>query len=202
MSTPIQLKDAAFYYREQDWQAHAWDWLQGQLHPDLVEEFAWRYRSGPEESPVLEQEMSMSDSGIALVKRFEGLRLDAYPDPGTGGEPITIGIGHTGGVKMGDRITEEQALTYLKSDLGKFEAAITDLITPNLTQGEFDALVSWCFNVGEGAVADSTLRRRLNAGENKKIVLKEELPRWVNGGSGRMLGLVRRRQAEIAHAYA
>jgi GH24 family phage-related lysozyme (muramidase) len=141
--------------------------------------------------------METSRAGLDLIKSFEGLRLEAYPDPGTGGEPWTIGYGHTGGVKPGEKITKENAEQLLKLDLARFERAVSKLITVPLTQNEFDALVSFTFNVGEGALEDSTLRIRLNKGEPKATVLKEELPRWNKGGSGVMEGLVRRRAAEV-----
>jgi len=141
--------------------------------------------------------METSRAGLDLIKSFEGLRLEAYPDPGTGGEPWTIGYGHTGGVKPGEKITKENAEQLLKLDLARFERAVSKLITVPLTQNEFDALVSFTFNVGEGALEGSTLRKRLNKGEPKATVFKEELPRWNKGGSGVMEGLVRRRAAEV-----
>lgn len=141
--------------------------------------------------------MKVSSVGIELIKEFEGLYLDAYPDPGTGGEPITIGYGHTGGVELGESVTEEEAEDLLIGDLVNAERAIKDLIEVPLSQDEFDALVSFTFNVGSGALRDSTLRRRLNAGEPKAQVFREELPRWNKGGNGVMPGLVRRRAAEV-----
>ena len=95
---------------------------------------------------------------------------------------------------MGQQITLSQAKDILQDDLGRFEAAVVKLINVAIDQCEFDALVSFAFNCGEGALADSTLRRRLNAGEDKPKVFAEELPRWTSGG---MAGLVRRRDAEV-----
>ncbi len=140
--------------------------------------------------------MKTSQAGIDLIKHFEGLSLKAYPDPGTGGEPYTIGYGHTGGVKPGQVITAQQAEKFLVQDLERFERAVSDLITVPLAQEEFDALVSFTFNVGEGALRDSTLRKRLNAGGGSEV-FEQELPRWNKGGSGVMPGLVRRRAAEV-----
>lgn len=111
--------------------------------------------------------MRTSTQGVELIKEFEGVELTAYPDPGSGAEPWTIGYGHTSGVKPGDTITEEEAEDLLIQDLGRFENAVSGLIDVELNQNEFDALVSFAFNVGEGALGDSTLRRRLNAGEDK-----------------------------------
>ena len=96
-------------------------------------------------------------------------------------------------------ITEPEAEALLKKDLSRFEKGICDLINVPLNQNQFDALVSFCFNCGLGATADSTLRRRLNAGENVNKVISEELPRWTSGG---MAGLVRRRDAEVALAIS
>lgn len=140
--------------------------------------------------------MKTSQAGIDLIKEFEGLELRAYPDPGTGGQPYTIGYGHTGGVKPGQVITAEQAEKFLVQDLERFERAVSDLITVPLAQEEFDALVSFTFNVGEGALRDSTLRKRLNAGGGAEV-FEQELPRWNKGGNGVMPGLVRRRAAEV-----
>lgn len=137
---------------------------------------------------------------VSLIKEFEGLVLTAYPDPGTGGDPWTIGYGHTGpDVFPGDVITEEEAEELLVIDLQRFEAGVNELI-PGLLCHEFGALVSWAYNVGLGAVTDSTLRRRINSGEDHQIVIAEELPRWNKGANGVMPGLVRRRAAEVDFA--
>ena len=140
--------------------------------------------------------MKTSPAGIELIKEFEGLELKAYPDPGSGGEPYTIGYGHTGGVKPGQVITAERAEELLVKDLAGFERDVDALVKVPLTQAEFDALVSFTFNVGTGALSESTLLRRLNKGEPRCTVYYEELPRWVNGANGPMPGLVSRRNAE------
>jgi len=134
--------------------------------------------------------------GIELIKSFEGLELRAYPDPGTGGEPWTIGHGHTGDVRPGDEITASQADALLADDLFRFEGCVEDLV-PGLNDWQFAAIVSFAFNVGCGSLAESTLRRRILAGEDPNVVIGEELPRWNKGGSGVMPGLVRRRAAEV-----
>ena len=147
--------------------------------------------------------MAMSPDAMALIRQWEGCRLSAYPDPASGGEPWTIGYGHTGPqVKPGLRITPEQAERWLLEDLAAAEAAVVRLLQPpaGMSQRQREALTSFCFNVGSGALAGSTLRRRLNGGEPVAKVLEEELPRWVKGANGPMEGLVRRRQAELAHA--
>ena len=140
--------------------------------------------------------MQTSQVGVDLIKEFEGFESKAYPDPGTGGAPWTIGYGRAYGVKPGDIVTRAQAEEMLKEDLRHFEAAVSDLIKVQLNQNEFDALVSFTYNCGEGALGESTMRKRLNAGEAKCPVFQQELPKWVNGGNGPLPGLVRRREAE------
>lgn len=142
--------------------------------------------------------LTTSDAGIQLIKRFEGLELRAYPDPGTGGKPWTIGIGTTvypsgQAVKPGDVITEAQAEEYLRHDLARFEAAVREH-APATTQAQFDALVSFAYNVGEGALAKSTLLKKHNAGDYDGAA--REFGRW-NRAAGKVLaGLTRRRAAE------
>ena len=104
-------------------------------------------------------------------------------------------MGHTGPeVVEGMQVSQAVANQLLRDDLDRFEKAVVDLITVPLDQSEFDALVSFAFNCGAGALSESTLRRRLNAGEDKATVFASELPRWTSGG---MAGLVRRRDAEV-----
>ena len=140
--------------------------------------------------------MRTSDHGVAMIKAYEGLRLMAYPDPGTGGEPWTIGYGHTKNVQSGMMITEERADDLLREDLKAFEQAVHRLVPIALSQSEFDALVSFTFNVGAYALETSTLRKRLMAGEPRCWVYQKEMPRWNKGGNGVLPGLVRRRQEE------
>lgn len=140
----------------------------------------------------------IGSAGLALIKSFEGLRLNAYPDPATGGEPVTIGYGHTGGVKLGTTISEPVAEQFLRADLARFEAAVARL-APETTQNQFDALVSFAFNLGEGNLASSTLLRKHNAGDYAGAA--QEFVRWSNANGKRMQGLFRRREAE-AELYA
>ena len=133
----------------------------------------------------------ISAKGLALIKEFEGCRLTAYICPAG---VLTIGVGHTGpDVKSEMTITQSEADQLLAQDVGRFEKAVTELINVPLKQQEFDALVSFAFNCGAGALERKHLRRRLNAGEEKPKA-QEELPRWTSGG---MAGLVRRREAEV-----
>jgi lysozyme len=134
-------------------------------------------------------------AGVALIKEFEGCVLHAYPDPGTGGAPWTIGYGHTGpDVRPGLTWTQVQADAALQHDLTKFELGVNALITRNLTSNQFSALVSFAYNVGIGALKDSTLLRDVNAGNFDAA--KYQFGEWVNGANGPLPGLVRRRAAE------
>lgn len=131
-----------------------------------------------------------------LVTSFEGLSLKAYPDPGSGGEPWTIGYGHTGGVKKGDVITEDEAVRLLYSDASRFESAVNKLVDVPLTQYQFDALTSFTFNTGEGNLSRSTLLKKLNQGDYDGAA--SEFGRWVYASGKKLNGLVRRRKAEEA----
>ncbi|MFO1081858.1 MAG: lysozyme [Reyranellaceae bacterium] len=111
--------------------------------------------------------MKISPSGLAALMEREGVRHDAYPDPATGGPPWTIGVGHTGPeVHPGLRWSDAQVMDALARDLARFERAVIEGAGGTaLTQNQFDALVSFAFNVGTGAFLSSTLRRRLAAND-------------------------------------
>lgn len=135
-----------------------------------------------------------SQRGTAFIKGFESLELKAYPDPGTGGKPWTIGWGHTKGVKPGDRITELEADAFLAEDLAVFELTVKSAVKVPITQNQFDALVSLAFNIGGANFAGSTLVKKLNAGD--PIGAADQFPRWKFANGKEMRGLVRRRAAE------
>jgi lysozyme len=116
--------------------------------------------------------MKTSEQGIALLKDREGVRLKAYLC--SAGVP-TIGVGHTAGVKLGDTCTEQQALEWLREDLQWSEAAVRQVKVP-LEQHQFDALVSFVFNVGQGQFATSTLLKKLNVGDYEGAAL--QFDRW------------------------
>ena len=137
--------------------------------------------------------MKISDAGLAAVKRFEGLRLDAYLCPA--GVP-TIGYGSTKGVVMGMSISEEEAEALLREDLKWSEAAVNHQVRVPLTQGQFDALVSFTFNLGQGALASSTLLRMLNAGDYEGAA--KQFDRWIYAGDQKLPGLIARRNDEQA----
>ena len=134
--------------------------------------------------------MRTSDEGVNLIKSFEGLRLQAYLCPAG---VWTIGYGHTKGVRKGDVITEEDAEQMLRDDLIGFERCVTENVEVPLAQNQFDALVSFAFNVGCGAFKGSTLLRRLNAGDPDA---SDELLRWTKAGGVEVAGLVTRRSDE------
>lgn len=116
--------------------------------------------------------MKTSERGVELIRDREGCRTLAYQD--TVGV-WTIGVGHTRGVTEDDRCTEEQARDWLAEDLQWAEAAVNHGVKVSLEQHQFDALVSFVFNVGQGAFAASTLRRRINAGDPHAV---DEFDRW------------------------
>lgn len=138
--------------------------------------------------------MKTSNNGRNFIKGFEQLRLKAYPDPGTGGEPWTIGWGHTKGVKPGDRITQEQAEAFFSEDLAVFELTVNSAIKRTMTQNQFDAMVSLAFNIGGPAFAGSTLVKKFNTGDVQGAA--DEFPKWRNSAGKVTPGLVKRRAAE------
>lgn len=138
--------------------------------------------------------MKTSQAGKDLIISFEGIRLEAYKCPAG---VWTIGVGSTvPAVHAGEVITKQQALARFDKDLTKFENAVDRLVKVPLTQNQFDALVSFTFNVGEGALAKSTLLKKLNAGDYDAV--PAELMKWTKGGGKELPGLVRRRRAEAA----
>jgi len=144
-------------------------------------------------SPSPQSTNQISAKGLKLLKSFEGLRLDAYIDAvGV----LTIGYGTTTGVTPGMRITEAQAEDFLKRDLAKFEDAVRNLVKVPLNPDQFAALVSFAYNVGEGALAGSTLLQLLN--QNDFQGAADQFLRWNRGNQGELPGLTRRRKAERA----
>ena len=138
--------------------------------------------------------MKTSQEAKNRIAEHEGLSLEAYPDPGTGGEPITIGVGHTGGVKLGDTITKDQAIDFLAADLLSAERTVDEAVKVPLSQQEFDSLVSFVFNVGAGAFRSSTLLKLLNVGDRRGAA--DQFLRWTKAGGRDLPGLVRRRADE------
>ncbi|MCT4705186.1 lysozyme [Enterobacteriaceae bacterium H16N7] len=137
---------------------------------------------------------TIATPGLNLIKHFEGLRLTTYKDiVGI----ATIGYGHVehplppGGKRT---ISEQQADQILKEDLQRFERAVNSMLTVEVTQNQFDALISFSFNLGSQSLKNSTLLRKLNAGNAKEAA--NEFMRWNRAGGKEVSGLTRRREAE------
>lgn len=137
--------------------------------------------------------MNYSKRGLELTKTFEGCRLKAYRDVGG---VWTLGYGHTNGVKEGQTCTQQQAEQWLLDDLQVCVSAINQRVHVQLTQGEFDALVDFAFNLGVRSLLGSTLWKYLEAGDFEHAA--EQFPRWNHAGGKEIAGLLRRRMAEKA----
>ena len=136
--------------------------------------------------------MEPSQACIDLVKEFEGCKLDAYQDVvGV----WTIGYGHIEGVKQGDTISQQEADIILMSDLHDKAEEVSKLIHYDVTQNQFDALVSFAYNLGVGNLASSTLLKMINAGSADAAA--DQFLRWDKAGGVEVEGLERRRKAEM-----
>ena len=204
MSKPIRLADAAKHYRADGHQLAAWNWLEDQIPEAAYKEFAELYRSAPKQKPQDEPWLPLA---LKIIKEFEGLELKAYPDPGTGNLPWTIGYGTTlidgRAVKPGEVISQVKAEELLRGQVSKvFAPALFALIPQAQTMppNQAAALVSWAYNVGIGAVESSTLRKLILAGKPPLAAIEQELPKWNKAGNKVMAGLQRRREAEVALA--
>lgn len=135
--------------------------------------------------------MKASDTLLRHIKRSEGCKLTAYQD-GVG--VWTIGYGHTKGVKKGDRISQQMADQFLKDDLAEFENYVNKNVKNIKTQGQFDSVVDFCYNIGYGVkgFGGSTLKKYIEAGRSTWEV-QEQFLRWVNAGGKKLGGLVTRR---------
>lgn len=136
---------------------------------------------------------AINAAGLALIKEYEGLKLHAYLD---GAGVITIGYGHTAGVKIGDVCSQQDADNWLAQDLNGAEGAVSRLVKVVLTDNQFSALVSFTFNMGAGRLAGSTLLKKLNGGNYRAV--PRELAKWCNVDGHASAGLARRRAAEGA----
>lgn len=143
--------------------------------------------------------MKISRSGIDLITRWEGCKLTAYLD---GGGVWTIGYGHTSAagapeVKRGLKISLQDAKDIFVRDVVKYEAAVDKAINRPMTQGQFDAMVSLCYNIGPGAFAGSTLVRKFNAGDIAGA--KRAFGSWIKDNGKVVKGLQNRRADEQNH---
>jgi lysozyme len=140
---------------------------------------------------------TVSQVGLDLIKEFEGCSLTAYADPASGGVPYTIGFGHTKGVKPGDTINQSQADAFLLSDATTVAALLRPLLNGIVvTQNQFDALVSFSYNLGIGTFAGSTMLKYIRGGNWE--LAANEFNRFIYGNHKVLNGLVARRAAERA----
>jgi len=135
--------------------------------------------------------MQISQEGIALIKKFEGCELEAYK---CAAGVWTIGYGSTKGVKEEDTITQEEADALLLHEMKEYESYVKDSVAVDLDQNQFDALVSWVFNLGPSNLKASTMLKVLNNKEFEEV--PSQIKRWNKAGGKVLQGLVRRREAE------
>ena len=140
--------------------------------------------------------MNISDEGFDIIKKFEGCELEAYK---CAAGVLTIGYGHTKDVQEGDKWTEEKAEFMLWRELEEeYEHYVNSLVTVPMNQCQFDALVSWVYNLGPANLKSSTLLKTLNLGNYNGV--PEQIMRWnkatVDGERKVLAGLTRRREAE------
>lgn len=145
----------------------------------------------PKPKAPADLDMKTSSVGIDLIKQFEGFRGMAYKDPvGI----WTIGYGHIKGVKEGDMITREEATLLLQEELAEYEDYIKKYVKVSLNQNQFDALVSWVYNLGPKNLQQSTMLKKLNRGDYDLV--PDEMKKWNRAGGQVLSGLKRRREAE------
>jgi len=135
--------------------------------------------------------MKISSEGLDLIKKFEGLELTAYK---CAAGVWTIGYGHTKDVQEGDEWSEAHANHMLEVELEEFEGYINDNVTVALSQHQFDALVSWVYNLGPANLKASTMLKVLNSGDYEGV--PAQIQRWNKAGGKVLEGLIRRRKAE------
>ena len=135
--------------------------------------------------------MKISQNGLELIKFYEGLELQAYQ---CAAKVWTIGYGHTKGVKPGDTWSEDHANHMLEVELEEYENYVNTGVSAPINQDQFDAMVSWVYNLGNGNFSSSTMLKVLNAGDYDGV--PEQIKRWNKAGGKVLQGLVRRREAE------
>ena len=129
--------------------------------------------------------------GLSLIKKFEGCELEAYQ---CSAGVWTIGYGHTKGVTPNDSISQEEAEQMLVDELHEYESYVNEYVTVALSQNQFDALVSWVYNLGPANLKASTMLKVLNSGEYEDV--PAQMKRWNKAGGKVLEGLIRRREAE------
>ena len=147
------------------------------------------------EAASAEKADAARELALERIKRWESIRLTAYPDPGTGGDPWTIGWGSTGpDVRRGTVWTQEQADARLARDVQKFLDGVRAAVTAPAAPHEIAAMTSLAYNIGLGAFRNSTLLRMFNAGN--KTGAADQFGRWIHAGGEAMQGLINRRDDE------
>lgn len=144
--------------------------------------------------------MSALTTAVSIIKQFEGCRLRAYPDPGTGAEPWTIGWGATyyedgAKVKQGDVITQDRADSMLYKHVADFQARVRALVTSNVNDNQLASLTSFAYNCGVPAFSKSTLLKKVNANPSDTTI-RDEFMKWKKAGGKVLQGLVVRRSKE------
>jgi GH24 family phage-related lysozyme (muramidase) len=199
--SPVKLSDLFRYYKQLPHQMAAIIELEAALlkvAPDAFNKdqpwFKTWSQAGKQPDPIY------LAPALRIIKEFEGCHHIAYADPvGV----WTIGWGNTQidgrPVKQGDKITQSTADTMLRDSVEQFAAQLYTLIpaAKNYGGNQQAALLSWLYNVGGGAASESTLRRRINAGESAQVVIPQELPKWDKANGRLLAGLTRRRAAEV-----
>lgn len=151
----------------------------------------------------MEKITKISQKGIDLIKKYEGFSGKPYFDPGTGNLPITIGYGATyyengKKVTMQDPlITESRGVEILKNLLVTYEKCVDSFCRDDINQNQFDALVSFAYNLGTASLKSSTLLKKVNANPADPTI-KDEFVKWVNANGKKLPGLVKRRTDEAA----
>ena len=135
--------------------------------------------------------MNISAEGLSLIKKFEGCELKAYCSDAN---VLTIGYGVTKGVTEDMEISQEEAESLLQEEMHEYEGYINDMVKVPLEQHQFDAMVSWVFNLGSGNLSSSTLLKKLNNSEYDEV--PAQIRRWNKAGGKVLDGLIRRREAE------
>ena len=135
--------------------------------------------------------MKISQEGLSLIKKFEGCELEAYK---CAAGVWTIGYGSTKGVKEGDTLTEEETDNLLLHEMDEYEGYVLEAVEMPLSQHQFDAIVSWTFNLGPSNLKASTMLKVLNKGEYEDV--PAQIKRWNKAGGKILEGLIRRREAE------
>ena len=135
--------------------------------------------------------MNISAEGLSLIKKFEGCELKAYR---CAANVLTIGYGSTKGVTEDMEITQEEAESLLQEEMHEYEGYINDMVKVPLEQHQFDAMVSWVFNLGSGNLSSLTLLKKLNNSEYDEV--PAQIRRWNKAGGKVLDGLIRRREAE------